>query len=110
MYKVYIKTDEANRITDVNSDAFFSDHTGWVEIDEGEGDRYHHAQGNYFDKPIYEEHGIPAYKLVGGQVVERTQAEIAADIAAMPPAPPTPEERIAELEATIDALLGVQNG
>lgn len=110
MYKVYIKTDDQNRIIAVNSDAFLPDITGWVEIDEGDGDRYHHAQGNYFDKPIYEEHGIPVYKLADGQVVERTQAEIAADITALPPAPPTPEERIAELEATIDALLGVQNG
>ena len=51
-YIVYIKPDDAQRITAVNSSAFLTDLTGWVEIDRGFGDRYHHAQGNYFPDTI----------------------------------------------------------
>ena len=39
-YKVYIKTDNGNVITAINSSAFLSDTSSWTEIDEGEGDRY----------------------------------------------------------------------
>ena len=46
-HTVYIKTDSSNRITEINSSAFISDFSGWIEVDRGEGDRYHHAQGNY---------------------------------------------------------------
>ena len=90
MYKVYVKTDGAGRITAVNSDAFLPDTDGWTLIGEGEGDRYHHAQGNYLPGPLMTDEGVPRYKLVGGEAVERTAAEIAADIAAIPPPPPDP--------------------
>ena len=90
MYKVYIKTDGIDRITAVNSDAFLPDTDGWTEIDEGEGDAFHHAQGNYLPKPLMTMQGIYQYKLVDGKVVERTAAEIQADIDAIPPPPPDP--------------------
>lgn len=79
-YIAYVKTDSNGYITAVNSSAFLSDTAGWTEIDSGYGDKYHHAQGNYLDKPLFEEHGVPVYKFVDGEVVERTEAEIAADI------------------------------
>ena len=84
MYKVYAKINSENYITAVNSSEFLADLTGWIEIDEGNGDKYHHAQGNYFEKPLYEEHGVPVYKLENGVAVERTAEEIAEDIAAIP--------------------------
>jgi len=90
MYKVYVKTDANGRVTAINSDAFIFDFDGWVQIDEGRGDRYHHAQGNYFDESIITEQGVFRYKLVDGKVVERTVAEIQADIDAIPPPPPDP--------------------
>ena len=95
MYKVYIKTDPQNRVTAINSDAFLSDTDGWTQIDEGTGDRFHHAQGNYLPKPLITIEGVFQYKLVIGEdgipaVTERTQEEIAADIAAIPPPPPDP--------------------
>ena len=90
MYKVYIQTAEQGRVTAVNSDAFISDIENWVQIDEGETGREHHAQGNYFDKSIMTEQGVYRYKLVDGEAQERTAAEIAADIAAIPPPPPDP--------------------
>ena len=90
MYKVYIKTDPQNRITAINSDAFLPDVDGWTEIDSGDGDRYHHAQGNYLPKSLMTMQGIYQYKLVSGKAVERTAEEIQADIDAIPPPPPDP--------------------
>lgn len=90
MYRVYVKTDETGRVISVNSDAFLSDTGGWTEIDSGYGDKYHHAQGNYFPQPIMTMEGVYRYKLLDGKAVERTAAEIAADIAAIPPPPPDP--------------------
>lgn len=106
-YIVYVKLDDANCITAVNSSAFLRDTDGWMEIDGGYGDKYHHAQGNYFDKPIMDERGIYRYKLEGGKPVERTAEEMDADYAARPAPPPTDKERIAALE---DALTAIEEG
>lgn len=79
---VYIKKDEKNRIVSINSDDFLSDITGWVQIDEGTGDRYHHAQGNYFPGPLYDDRGIPRYAYVPDgdpKWRERTPEEMDAD-------------------------------
>ena len=97
-YSVYVKTDENNRITAINSDAFLSSLEGWAKIDEGNGDKFHHAQGNYFDKPLYDERGIFRYKLVNGRPVERTQEEMDADYVP-PEVKPTDAERISQLES-----------
>ena len=102
-YLVYVKLDDANRITAVNSSAFLRDVTGWTEIDSGFGDKYHHAQGNYFDKPIMDERGIYRYKLVDGQPIERTAEEMDADY--VPPVHhPSNAERIAALEQALTAI------
>lgn len=102
-YIVYVKPDSENRIIAINSSTFLTDLTGWVEIDRGFGDRYHHAQGNYFPMPIYDERGICRYKLANGVPVERTQAEMDEDY--IPPVPqPDPTERIAALEAAMTAI------
>lgn len=97
-YIVYVKVDESNRVTSINSSAFLADVTGWTEIDSGYGDKYHHAQGNYFDKPLYDERGICRYKLVNGRPVERTQEEMDADYVP-PEVKPTDTERILQLES-----------
>ena len=101
VYVVYVQTDEQNRITAVNSSAFVSAEWG-TEIDHGTGDRYHHAQGNYFDQPLYTEDGIPRYKLVDGKAVERTEEEIQADREAL--SKPEPAPTVEELQAKIAAL------
>ena len=103
-YIVYVKVDESNRVTSINSSAFLADVTGWTEIDSGYGDKYHHAQGNYFDKPLYDDRGICRYKLVDGKPVERTQEEMDADYVE-PEAQPSTDERVAQLEAQNEALL-----
>ena len=101
MYKVYVKTDETGRIISVNSDAFLPDVDGWTEIDEGEGDRCHHAQGHYLPKPVRTMQGIYQYKLVDGKVVERTPEEILVDFQAIPAPPPSDHE-------IMMSLLGVE--
>lgn len=81
-YIVYVKTNMEGYITAVNSSAFLTDTAGWVEIDRGYGDKFHHAQGNYFPKPIYTMGGAYRYKLVDGKPVECTVEEIKAQEAA----------------------------
>lgn len=103
--KVYIKIDSANRI--IGCDGGYTigniaDFSEWLLIDEGYGDKYNLCQSNFFDKPLYEEHGIPVYKFVDGKVAERTQAEIDADIAAIPV--PEPPPTVAELQAKVVEL------
>ena len=103
-YIVYVKVDESNRVTAINSSAFIVDVTDWVQIDSGYGDRFHHAHGNYFDKPLCDERGICRYKLVNGRPVERTQEEMDADYVEPEPKPST-DERVAQLEAQNETLL-----
>ena len=103
-YIVYVKVDESNRVTSINSSAFLADVTGWTEIDSGYGDKYHHAQGNYFDKSLCDERGIYRYKLVDGKPVERTQEEMDADYVP-PEVKPTTEQRVDTLEATTDDII-----
>lgn len=109
-YGVYIQTDEQRRITAINSDAFLPSLDGWTKIDEGYGDKYHHAQGNYLPGPLMDERGLYRYKLAEGKVIPRTQAEIDADWAEPVPQP-SPDERIAALEEELLAakiLLGLE--
>lgn len=49
---VYVKKNSEGYITDVNSDIFIKDFTGWIKIDEGNGDKFAHAQSQYFDRLI----------------------------------------------------------
>ena len=78
-YTVYAKTNENGIITAINSSAFLSDTTNWTEIDAGEGDKYHHAQNNYLDKPIIDENGIYNYKLIDSKAVLRSDEDKAAE-------------------------------
>ena len=95
-YIVYVKTDEKSYITAVNSSEFLTDTTGWVEIDSGNGDKYHHAQGNYFPLPIITESGVWRYKLVDGVPMECSKEEIAAQ-----------EEALIEPEKPEDPILNI---
>ena len=99
LYTVYIQIDDASRIIGINSSAFLPSTEGWIEIDRGLGDKYHHAQGNYFPKPIYEERGIPVYKYVDGEALERTQEEIDADYHEPVPQPSETDIALVELAA-----------
>lgn len=118
-YKVLVRVDATGCVTAVNSDAFIADTDGWVEIDSGWGDRYHHAQGNYFDKPLMDERGILRYRSypsadapsaeviaryvkdgVEYLILERSQEEMDADWDAMP----RPGASVSEVDAAMMEL------
>jgi hypothetical protein len=104
-YIVYIKVNSSNCIIDCNSPAFLTDPTGWIEIDEGSGDKYHHAQGHYFNKPIMTMNGAYCYKLVDGKPVECSADEIALQEEANKPLIlPSTNERLEALEAAVIML------
>ena len=103
-YDVYVKPDEAGRITAINSSAFLSDTDGWVKIDHGVSDKFHHAQGNYFPKPIIDDRGVLRYKLVDGKPAERTAEEMDADYTP-PEDKPTTEQRVDALETTTRSII-----
>ena len=111
-YIVYVRIDDMDRIVSINSSAFLTDTSGWIEIDRGFGDKYHHAQGNYFPLSLYEDRGIPRYKLVESKPVERTQEEIDADYIE-PVSQPSETDialvELAELEAENAARLDEQD-
>ena len=97
-YIVYARIDESGRVLDINSSGFVRDDWG-VPVDEGVGDKYHHAQVNYIDGPLYTDDGMLMYKLSEGKIVERTEEEIAADRVALP-------AHVTDTEV-LNALLGV---
>ena len=105
-YIVYVQVDDDNRITAVASSALLTDTNGWTQIDSGYSYRHHHAQNNYLPGPLEDKRGICRYKLVNGAVAPRTQEEMDADYAARPAPEPTTEERVAQLEAQNETLLG----
>lgn len=105
-YIVYVRPNDADYITAVNSSAFLDDTTGWLKIDSGYGDKYQHAQNNYFDQPIRTESGVYRYKLVDGKPVECTAEEIAAqEEANKPEVVPSTEDRLKELESQNQMLM-----
>lgn len=102
MSKVYAKVAEDGRVLDINSDAFISDLTGWVEIDQGTGDKYHHAQGNYLPGPLIDLRGLAMYKLEDGKIIPRTAKEIEAGYS--PATVVTIPKQIAAIMAVIEKI------
>lgn len=103
--RVYILLDEKERIVRVEGEySLPSDLTGWVQIDEGYGDRYSLAQSHYLDGGLYTMQGIPRYKYAGGTCVLRSEAEIAEDVAALPKPQPSQLDRV-EAQATYTAMM-----
>lgn len=84
LIKVFIKVDDNNNIIDINSSIFITNSTDWIEIDEGTGDKYAHAQNYYFDKPLMTETGIYRYQYLYKMIVEKTDEEIVAEEAKLP--------------------------
>lgn len=99
-YIVYIKADDYGRITAINSSAFLHDTDGWINIDEGLTDREHHAQGNYLDKPLYDDQGCHNWYLVDGEPTLATQEQKSSELATRPKPEPTMEQRLETVEQT----------
>ena len=80
--KVYVMVDAAKRIIRCECGITTPDDlTGWLQIDEGTGDKYDLCQSYYFDGGLFTKDTpyVPRYKLVDGVPVLRSQEEIAAD-------------------------------
>ena len=101
--KVYVKVDSNNVITQVDSSIFLFNVEGWIKIDEGQGDKYTHAQGNYFPKelPLRDEQFRYNYKLVDNKSVELTEEEKEK----LFPTKPTQKTELEILKETVDALV-----
>lgn len=103
--KVYILLDEKDRIVRIEGEySLPSDLTGWVQIDEGYGDRFSLAQSHYLDGGLYTMQGIPRYKYADCACVLRSEAEIAEDVAALPKPQPSQLDRV-EAQATYTAMM-----
>ena len=103
--KVYVKVDEQNRI--IRCEGGYttpSDLSGWVQIDEGTGDKFNLCQTHYFENGLFNLKGIPLYKLEEGKAVQRSSEKIEQDEAELPAPPPSTTERMGALEAELVSL------
>lgn len=111
MARVYINKDSESNITSINSSIFLSEEemSTMTEIDQGQGDKYAHAQSQYLEKGLVDEHGRYNYKFIGGKVVEVAEAD--KPIVEEPKAGPTEQEKInAQLMLQIAQLKAQVNG
>ena len=60
---VYAKVNNDGYITDISSDVFLKDFSDWVKIDEGVGDRFAHAQSQYYSDGIIDENENYLHKI-----------------------------------------------
>lgn len=94
MASVFIQTDTNNNITAINSGSFIDDINDWVKIDEGDGDKYAHAQNNYLPKSITDEYGRYNYRYVKKKVREIPEED----------KPPIDDEPVISQEMRVEAL------
>lgn len=92
MAKIYVKINAQGCVVDIGSDVFLRNPSGWIMVDQGEGDRYVHAQNHYLDKTLQVRPQVYRYRLAEGVVTERSAEEIEADIAALPAPEPSEGE------------------
>lgn len=105
--KVYVKLDN-NIVVSINSSIFLQDTKDYVEIDNGQGDKFAHAQGHYLEKGLVDEKGRYNYKLIDNvptlltdeEKEELFPAQSNEDV-------PTIDERVETLEsAMLEMILG----
>lgn len=111
MYKVYVELNDDKCITSINSEIFLSEEEiqTMTEIDQGQGDKYVHAQSQYLEKGLVDEQGRYNYKFVEGKVVEIAEGDKPAPTA--PKKEPTEQEKInAQLMLQIAQLKAQVNG
>ena len=68
--KVYIKINQENEIIEVGSDIFIENFENWIKIDEGNGDKYAHAQNQYLG-PLQNDDGKYKYIYLDGKIIEK---------------------------------------
>lgn len=109
-YKVYVSLQDGY-ITSINSEIFLSQEEiqAMTEIDQGQGDRYAHAQSQYLEKELIDEHGRYNYIYVEGKVIEVAEAD--KPTIEEPKAVPTEQDKInAQLMLQIAQLKAQLNG
>lgn len=112
MYKVYVKLNEDKCVTLIDSEIFLTNEEmqSMTNIDEGEGDKYAHAQSQYLEKGLIDKYGRYNYKFVEGKLVE--VAEVDKPTIEEPKAVPTEQQKInaqlmlqiAQLKAELKAV------
>lgn len=80
---VYVSINEGGHICAIDSSKYLTDLTGWVKVDEGEGERYEEAQTQYLENGIYDGEWLHNYKLVGGVVKLCTKDDKGAERSSM---------------------------
>lgn len=75
-HKVYVSLQDGY-ITSINSEIFLSQEEiqAMTEIDQGQGDKYAHAQSQYLEKELVDEKGRYNYKFLEGKIVEVAEGE-----------------------------------
>lgn len=104
--KVYIRINDRNCVTGIDSSIFIGSTVGWICIDEGQGDRYSHAQGMYLENGLMDMMGRYNYKYESNTLSLLTNAE---KLVLYPPTikPPTELERIESLEDAVNVILTI---
>ena len=111
MYKVYVKLNEDKCVTLIDSEIFLTNEEmqSMTNIDEGEGDKYAHAQSQYLEKGLIDKYGRYNYKFVEGKVVEVAEGD--KPTIEEPKAVPTEQQKInAQLMLQIAQLKAQLNG
>ena len=109
----YITVDDRGRITDAWSDGPHPEKevTGAICINERGGYQLRlivDRQQTEENPALYDMDGVPLYKWDGAAVQRRTMEEIVADRAAIPPAPPSEQERVRADIDYLAAMAGVE--
>lgn len=104
--KHYVKTDGQGRIVEGWSDGPCPDKdtAGAVCIDQEGGYQFRLTPGGEENPSLFDRQGIPLYQYEGGQVAARSEAELAADRAAIPAPGPTAAERL-EAQVAYTAMM-----
>lgn len=102
VFKVYARVDDKGRVLEVGSSAFIRDLDGWIEVDQGAGDRYQHAQANYLPRPLLDKRGVCRYKMLNGAILERSAEEMDADV--QPAEKPEFVSRLERVETALNTI------
>jgi len=103
--KVYIKTDESNRVIRCEGGYSISNIDNieeWINIDEGYGDKYNLCQSHYFNKPLMNMDGTHNYIYDNNEVRKSTLDELAEELAEMPVPEPQTDVQADTQEMMID--------
>ena len=105
--KHYITLDERSCVVNGFSDAFRKPTETDICINEQGGYHFRLFPGGEENPPLFEyQHMIPLYKYESGEIVRRTDEEIAEDIAELPKPEDTPSQLdLIEAQVTYTAMM-----